>query len=71
MINLFGMELEKLKQLMVSEGQKTYRAIQLYTWLYEKNARSFDEMTDISIKFREVLKEKYCLEFFTDLTDAP
>ena len=62
MINLFGMELEKLKQLMVSEGQKTYRAIQLYTWLYEKNARSFDEMTDISIKFREVLKEKYCLD---------
>lgn len=62
MINLYGMELEKLKQLMVSEGQKTYRAIQLYTWLYEKNARSFDEMTDISIKFREVLKEKYCLD---------
>ena len=62
MINLYGMEMKKLQDLMVSEGQKPYRAIQLYTWMYEKNARSFDEMTDISLKFREVLKEKYCLE---------
>ena len=54
--------MKKLQDLMVSEGQKPYRAIQLYTWMYEKNARSFDEMTDISLKFREVLKEKYCLE---------
>ena len=62
MINLYGMEMKKLQDLMVSEGQKPYRAIQLYTWMYEKNARSFDEMTDISLKFREVLKEKYCLD---------
>ena len=56
------MELTKLQKLMVEEGQKPYRAIQLYTWMYEKHAKSFDEMTDISIKFREVLKEKYCLD---------
>lgn len=61
MINLYGMEMEKLKKLMVEEGQKPYRAIQLYTWIYEKKATSFDEMSDISIRFREVLKEKYCL----------
>jgi len=61
MINLYGMEMEKLKALMVEEGQKTFRAIQLYTWIYEKKAKSFDEMTDISIKFRDVLNEKYCL----------
>jgi len=61
MINLYGMEMKKLQDLMVSEGQKPYRAIQLYTWLYEKRAKDFDEMTDISIKFREVLKEKYCM----------
>ncbi len=62
MINLYGVELEKLKNLMVEEGQKPYRAVQLFTWIYEKKAISFDEMTDISIRFREVLKEKYCLE---------
>ena len=61
MINLYGMEMNKLKDLMVEEGQKTFRAVQLYTWIYEKKASSFDEMSDISIKFRYVLKEKYCL----------
>ena len=62
MINLYGLEIEKLKKLMVEEGQKPFRAVQLYTWIYEKKAKSFDEMSDISLKFREVLKEKYCLD---------
>lgn len=62
MINLYGMEMQKLQKLMLEEGQKAYRAVQLYTWIYEKKATSFDEMSDISQKFRDVLKEKYCLE---------
>jgi len=62
MINLYGKTLTQLENLMLEEGQKKFRAVQLYTWIYEKRATSFDEMTDISIKFREVLKEKYCLE---------
>ena len=61
MINLYGLPLHKLEELMLNEGQKKYRATQLFTWIYEKKATTFDEMTDISIKFREVLKEKYCL----------
>ena len=65
MINLYGLPLEKLEKLMLEEGQKKYRAIQLYTWIYEKKATTFDEMSDISLKFREVLKEKYCLELPT------
>ena len=62
MINLYGLEMRKLINLMVEEGQKPYRATQLYSWIYEKKATSFDEMSDISLKFREVLKEKYCLD---------
>ena len=65
MINLYGVELKKLQDLMVQEGQKPYRAFQLYTWMYEKRATSFDEMSDISLSFREVLKAKYCLELPT------
>ena len=60
MINLYGQELTKLQKLMLDEGQKPYRATQLFIWLYEKHAESFDEMTDISLSFRNVLKEKYC-----------
>ena len=63
MINLYGVELKKLQDLMVSYGQKPYRAIQLYTWIYEKKATSFDEMSDVSLKFREVLKNDFYLAF--------
>ena len=61
MINLYGLEISKLEKLMLDEGQKKYRATQLYIWMYEKKATSFDEMSDISLRFRDVLKEKYCL----------
>ena len=61
MINLYGLEISKLEKMMLDEGQKKYRATQLYIWMYEKKATSFDEMSDISLRFRDVLKEKYCL----------
>lgn len=59
MINLYDYSLEKLEELMINEGQKKYRATQLFKWIYEKKAKSFDEMSDISLSFREVLNEKY------------
>lgn len=61
MINLYGLTLEKLEQLMLLEEQKKYRATQLFTWIYEKRATTFDEMSDVSKRFCEVLNEKYCL----------
>ncbi|MCQ2814778.1 MAG: 23S rRNA (adenine(2503)-C(2))-methyltransferase RlmN [Bacilli bacterium] len=61
MINLYDFEHNKLEKIMLGEGQKPYRATQLFVWMYEKKVFSFDEMTDISIKFRDVLNEKYCL----------
>jgi len=64
-INLYGLSIPKLTELMLAEGQKSFRAIQLYSWIYDKRATTFDEMSDISIRFREVLKEKYCLDIPT------
>ncbi|HBD06207.1 MAG TPA: 23S rRNA (adenine(2503)-C(2))-methyltransferase RlmN [Firmicutes bacterium] len=60
--NIYGISLEELEQEMLALGQKAYRAKQLFSWLYVKNAKSFDEMSDISIKFREVLKERYTMD---------
>ena len=61
-INIYGKTMAKLADLMVSENQKPFRAKQIFKWIYEKGATSFEEMSDISLKFQEVLKEKYCLE---------
>ncbi len=61
MINLYGVEYHDLELLMNSEGQKKYKAFQLYNWLYVHKVETFDEMSDISLSFRNVLKEKYSL----------
>ena len=52
MINLLGQTIPKLEELMLNEGQKKYRAIQLYTWIYEKRATSFDEMNLLPLQSR-------------------
>ena len=61
MINLYGQEITKLEALLMERGQKKYRATQLYTWIYEKKAKSFDEMSDVSKSFREELNRDFCL----------
>jgi len=60
-INMYGLSLNELENQMVALGQKKFRAKQLYRWLYKNDVESFDEMTDISKSFRDVLKEKYTL----------
>lgn len=61
-INIYGLSLEELTDQMIALGQKPYRAKQLFSWIYVKNAHSFEEMSDVSLAFREVLKERYCLD---------
>lgn len=42
-------------------GQPSFRAKQLFEWLYGKGARSYDEMTNLPAKFRSQLKEEHPL----------
>ena len=60
-INLLGCEISKLEQMMLEREQKKFRATQLYTWIYEKETLNFDQMSDISIRFREELNRDFCL----------
>ena len=46
---------EEIKQM----GEKAFRAKQIYSWLHEKLADSFDEMTDLSKNLRERLASEY------------
>ena len=55
--NLKGLNLTELQIFVEELGEKKYRAVQLYSWLYAKAAQSFDEMTDISKDFRTVLSQ--------------
>lgn len=54
MVNLKDMTFEELKMFLEDMGEKSFRAKQVYTWLY-RGVTSFDEMTDISKQLREKL----------------
>ena len=60
--NIYGLNLEQLATQMVALGQKTYRAKQLYKWIYTKDVKSFYEMSDVSKSFQEVLDSKYSFD---------
>ncbi len=62
MLNLYNYSLKQLEKLLVDTyHQKPFRATQLFTWLYLKGVKNFDEMSDISKDFRETLKKDFCL----------
>lgn len=56
--NLKSLSKTELVQFIERMGQKPYRAKQIIIWLYKRLATSFDEMTDLSKKFREDIKKK-------------
>ncbi len=62
MQSIYGYSEEMLKQYMIDMGEKPFRSSQIMEWLYRKKVSSFDEMTNISKKFIEKLKEDFTLD---------
>ncbi len=50
---------EELIQEMEALGERAYRGKQIYTWLHEKGADSFEEMTNLSRPLRERLSKEF------------
>ena len=54
---LSGLNLKEIEQITDSLGATKFRARQIHNWIYLKSVKEIDEMTDLSIKFREELKK--------------
>jgi 23S rRNA (adenine2503-C2)-methyltransferase len=57
MIDIKSLNLEELTELLVGFGEKGFRAKQIYQWLHEKQAGSFEEMTNIPKSLIATLEE--------------
>lgn len=55
------LKLEELKAFFVEKGDKAFRAQQVYEWLWQKSAKSFDQMTNISLETRDMLKANFVI----------
>ena len=51
-----------LEQAGVPEKQLNMRVGQLWSWIYVRGVRSFDDMTDVSKDMRRMLSERFTLE---------
>ena len=59
---------EEMKVFVTEIGEKPFRGKQIYQWLHEKQVTSFDEMTNLSAKLRERLKETAALTVLKEVT---
>lgn len=55
------LKLDELKAFFVDQGDKPFRAQQVHEWLWRKSAKDFDQMTNLSLPTRDLLKEHFTI----------
>lgn len=60
-----SLSLEELKTVFIENGDKAFRAKQVYEWLWKKSAHTFDEMTNLSKTTRELLNTHFIINAVT------
>jgi len=59
----------EIEKFVLDNDFKPFRARQIAKWLYKKGAGSFDEMTDLSKDFRDILEVSFSLKSSLELVD--
>ena len=60
-MDIRSMYRDELAAVIAGMGEKPFRAKQLFSWLHEKQAASYDEMTNLPLGLRNRLAEEYPL----------
>jgi 23S rRNA (adenine2503-C2)-methyltransferase len=55
------LSLTELEEFFLEQGDKKFRAKQVYEWLWNKSLKNFDEMSNISLSTRELLKVHFII----------
>ena len=56
-----SLTLDELTSFFQKNSLQSYKAKQVYEWLWKKSCLSFDEMTNISLETRKLLKNKFVI----------
>lgn len=60
-MNIYGQTVEDLAKYFENMGEKKFKAIQVYDWLYKKRVISFDDMSNVKKSVIEKLKDDFTL----------
>ena len=55
-VDIKNFALPELEQFLAGQGKERFRATQIFKWLYQRDARSFAEMTNLSKDLRQELE---------------
>ena len=58
-MNIYNLTIEEIEEYFLSIGSKKFHAKQLFSWLYEKRIKSFEEITDIKKEVLERISKDY------------
>ena len=61
-VNIRNLSFEELKNSLDILGEKSFRAKQVFEWLWQKNAATFDEMSNLSKDLRAKLNENFFID---------
>jgi len=68
-IDIRQLNLEELTSKLLNLGEKSFRAKQIYEWLWKKRATSFDQMTNLSLSLRKTIEDNFIINAIK-LTEA-
>ncbi|MEH7110876.1 23S rRNA (adenine(2503)-C(2))-methyltransferase RlmN [Neobacillus niacini] len=57
--SIYSLELHEIKDWLAANGEKPFRAEQIFDWLYKKRITSFEDMNNLSKSLREKLSENF------------
>lgn len=56
------LNIDEIMDFLVKNGEKAFRAKQVYEWLWRKNAHSFELMSNLPIKIRQLLDNNFRIQ---------
>ncbi|OAJ73188.1 23S rRNA (adenine(2503)-C2)-methyltransferase [Brevibacillus sp. SKDU10] len=65
---IYSLRLEEMKQWLEENGEKAFRAAQIFDWLYVKRVTAFEEMSNLSKALRDKLNEEFRINALTEIT---
>ena len=61
-INIRNLSLKEIKNALSEMGEKPFRGAQIYEWLWQKDAHTFEDMTNLSISLREKIDAHFYID---------
>ena len=64
-MNIYGIKRNDLEEYFLNMGEKKFKALQVFEWLYSHKVKSFNEMTNIKKELQEKLEKDFSFKMIT------